>query len=121
VFYPDVIGSGQIGRCPGDFKDAVIGPGRQLEALHGRGEQQLAGFVQTAHLLDQFAGHLRIEINARVLPEAGFLPLAGCHHPPGDVCTAFAGWSIIVQFVDAHRGHFHMQINAVQQGAGKSY
>src|SRR5690606_10255753 len=50
----DVSHIGQIGDCPGQFEDAVVAAGGELELLHGGSHQGIASTVELAEMLDLF-------------------------------------------------------------------
>ena len=53
----EVLGAGQVGNGAGDFQDAVVGAGAQVQVGHGELEQFERGLVQGAILLELAAAH----------------------------------------------------------------
>ena len=63
VIYADVGCIGEIGNGAGDFKNAVVGPGRQSEFVDGAFKKIAGDFVNPAVFFNMPVDHLGIAVN----------------------------------------------------------
>ena len=67
----------KVGNGAGDFEDAAVGTGREVQTFHGRAEQIEACLVWLSILVNQTFAHLGIAIDALMVLEPFFLYLSG--------------------------------------------
>src|ERR1700678_4437046 len=113
----DVGGAGEIGNGAGDFEDAVVGAGAQIQIGHGEFQQLDGGLVQRAMSLDFLGPHAGVAGDGRFVGEAGLLELAGLDDAGANGGGSFAG-PLAADFAKFDLGHLDVQINAVEQRAG---
>ena len=82
----DVVGAFEVGDGAGDFKDAVVGAGTHVHAVHGVAELLEAGGVGLGVFVEQGRGHLGVAVDARFILEAALL-----QHPRGHDALADGG------------------------------
>ncbi len=87
----DVFGFGEVGDGAGDFEDAVVGPGAEVELGHGHFHHAFGGFIEGAMALEELGGHTGVAANLAVFGEAFALDGARFHHPLADGGAGFAG------------------------------
>jgi len=113
----DVGGGLEVGDGAGDFEDAVVGAGAEVEFVHGHA-QEFDGFVvDFAMGLEQLGGHPRVATDTGAFCKPFLLNATGCNHPFADVAGGLAGMRAGEVF-ELDGGHFHMDVDAVEKRSG---
>src|SRR6185369_12501843 len=115
----DFLGPDQVGNGARDFQNAVVSASTEVHFGHRHLEQLHRGFVQRAIGLQFFATHARVASDPRFAGEAFLLPLASGDHALTDLLGSFAG-ALAADLAKFHGGHFHVQIDAVEQWSGNA-
>ena len=109
--------TGQIGNCAGNFQDAVISAGAEVQVGHGEFQQLHRRLIQDAVAFYLTAAHAGVAGDFGLLPKARMLALARSDHPLANLRGRLAGL-LAGDLVKLHRRHFDVQVNAVEQRAG---
>jgi hypothetical protein len=87
-----------------------VGAGGESHAADGHFQGAFAGIVKGAQFADEAGGYAGVVLTARLLQGAG----------PFDAGANFRGGfrhRVAAQLLERHRGHFHVDIDAVQERA----
>ena len=111
-----MVGGVEIGDGAGEFQDAVVGAGGELQLLDRSLEQAIAGFVEPAVILDLGWSHIRVELGAVAAVAVG-LSLPGGGDTVADSLRGLSGPSI-GQLVVFDPRDFQMNVDPIHQGTG---
>ena len=99
------------------FQDAIMRSRGKPEAPDRSLQHFFAFLADSAEFPDQFRRHLRVRENFSFARIAFGLALTGAQHAFADRC-GILGRSVPAQFLVLHGGHFDVNVDAVEQGAG---
>lgn len=114
----DLLAAFQVGDGAGHLEDAVVGAGRETEAVGYHLQHPVAVGVQFAEFLDEARRHLGIAMDFGAAV-ALLLNMAGALDPPGDVGRTFR-LAAISKIAILDRRHLDVDVDAVQQRAGNA-
>ena len=106
----------EIGQGAGHFEDAVMGPGAEVEGVHGLLEGAFAALVDAAVFADEAARHVGVGVDAGVIDEALHLDAAGFVDAGLDHFARFAT-AVAAQLLVFDRRDIDMEIDSVEEGA----
>ena len=110
---PDVGAAVEVGNGAGHAEDAVVGAGREVEALHGRVQALLAGVVHDGMFADEGARHLCVAVDARVGSVALGLNLPCPYHPFADGSARLFGL-VVGHFLERYGSYLHLKVYTVE-------
>jgi hypothetical protein len=105
-----------VGDSARHFQDAVVGARGKAQARHGALKQTLAVRRDVAVLANLPRAHLRVAVNLLALV-AVELARACLYDAGANGVGGFAA-RVLAQFLETHRGHIDVNINAVEQRPG---
>ncbi len=114
----DVFGGGEVGDGAGDFEDAVVGSGAEVQLGHGHLHHAFGGFIEGAMALEELGGHAGVATDFGIFGEAVTLDDARFFHALADGGGAFAGDSLAGDVPIRHGGDFDVDVDAVEERAG---
>ena len=117
VLGEDRFGASEIGDGAGDFEDAVVGAGAEVQFRHGHFHHPFRGFFELAMALDELRGHAGVATRLPVFGEACALHFAGFFHALADRGGSFAG-DVARHLAILHGGDFDVDVDAVEEWAG---
>lgn len=110
----DGFGGGEVGHGAGNFQDAVVGAGTEVELGHGDADQVLGVVAELAMALDLARAHARVAIHFRVGMETGALGFAGALDAFANGGRRFFGARAgDVAVFDG--GHFDVEVDAIEE------
>ena len=107
----------EVGDGACHLEDTVVGACGEPQTVHRLLHQRLAPFVDSAVLVEQFRIDLCVAMDVGAVPVAFGLDVAGADHPLAHSGAAFS-LCFGQEFVVAQGLDLHVQVDAVEQGAG---
>ena len=102
----------EVGNGAGHLEDAVVGTGREVEALHGTLQHGTSALVGLGILLQQTRSHLRIAVYSLFVLEALLLYLACGNHSLAYGCAGLA-LACVGYFFEGHRYNLYLQVYTI--------
>ena len=106
----------EVGDGARHLEDAVVGAGREVEALHGDTQPLQPLGIGTRQALRQRRRHLSVAVHPRAICEALGLQLARPQHPLADGGTPLPGLRG-GELLEGYGSDLHLQVYAIQQRA----
>lgn len=117
VGFGDGLGSFQIGNCPSDAPNLIVGASAQSQFIHGLFHEQQAGVIEGAVLLELFGIEAGV---GRAIGMAIELFGAGIGDGVADGGAAGAG-GFAGEIAVGDRGDFDVKVDAIEEGAGEFF
>ena len=117
VFGGEVFGAGEVGDGAGDFEDAIVGAGAEVEIGHRELQKFERRVVENAVGFEFPAAHAGVAGDLRFLLETFLLTLARGDDAFADLRGGFAGFAA-GDLAEFDGRDFDVQIDAVEQRAG---
>ena len=113
----DAVAGCQIGDGAGDFENAVVGTGAEVEILHGMAEHFEGGVVEGAEFFDLAVRHPGIGGGFSLTGEPVFLDTTRLKNAIEDFCGRL-GRAATRELLECHGRRFDMDVDAVEERAG---
>ena len=112
-----ILCSGEVGNGTGDFENAVVGAGREVELLHGLFKEHGAFFRDDAVLAHDLGAHVGVGAGHGKAEKSGFLKIATVHDALANGGGRF-GFLVGCELFIVNEGDFDVEVDAVEEGAG---